>query len=122
MDDQKLFNRFVDFFRESLEDGWIKDFFSWLFWGIGISVILKTSQQIHTLTFFIFSGAVLILWIGYGLAVFDKTEDFLIKKYEQTHFFHKVPLFIIIIVHFLIFILIFSSTNQLIDFLIKIPK
>lgn len=126
MDDQKLFNMFVDFFRDSLEDGWIKDFFSWIFWSVGVSVILKASQQISTITFSIFSGLILILWIGYGFAVYDKAEDFFIERYKNSQIIQKFPPIISLImpitISFSIFMLIFTSANQFIDFLIKISK
>ena len=126
MDDKKLFNMFVDFFRDSLENGWIKDFFSWIFWSIGVSAILKASYQINTITFSIFTGLIVILWIGYGFAVYDKAEDFFIEKYKNGYVIQKFPpiisLIMPIIISLSIFMLVFTSTHQFIDFLIKISK
>jgi len=59
-----VFNKVVDFFRKSVENGWIKDFLAWHGWGIVIFSIFRLvfleAKQIlnlnYTLFFLLLSG------------------------------------------------------------------
>ena len=124
MDEKKILDKLIEFFRKSLEDGWIKDFFSWVFWGIGIATILSINAISNSVSLHIFSAMIFFMWLGTGLALFDKIQEFFIhliykenKGKELTTTRYVFILLTFLMMSLFIFFVTFSSMQEVISFL-----
>ncbi|MBO8144205.1 MAG: hypothetical protein H0Z16_06460 [Thermodesulfobacterium sp.] len=117
--DYKIFNKIVNFFRKSIENGWIKDFLAWHGWGIVIVsifhlVFLRSKADFELKLYSIF---LVIIWIFTGIAIIDKAQDFSFKLIQKEQNRFKNFLFIISIA---ITIFILLCMFKLAGFLLKI--
>ncbi len=111
----KGLRKLINLLRDSLEDGWIKDIFLWLFWGMGLSIFFTITRLSPKPIFLTFTVFIFVLWGLLGIAVFSKIYVFFSEKININKYWLIIGLVVI-------FLFIFASLNQFSSFLIEIDS
>ena len=80
---KRALDEIVEFFKAALQDGCVRDLFSWLGWSIVVALVIKVAETSTSVEVKIFHYFLLFVWLGTGLAVVDNIVDFILGYMEK---------------------------------------